>query len=396
MEAGQKTAQVTCLILFLMTLAQLGTDVYLPSFPAIKTALSTTNTYVQLTFSVFQAGFAVSQLVYGPLSDRFGRKPFLLVGVSLYFLSCIVAAMTSSIIWLLIARTVQGFGGGACSVIPRAIMQDSFSGKALAKINVYQSMTWSLIPISAPLLGSYIQHYLGWRYNFIFLSIISMLALILVFLFKETIKEKENSLTLKKVVIHYRDIFFHTPFFANLVGAIGIVSMLAAFNVTAPLLIQDTLHLSSVQYGWSIFVVAISFLIGIFINKQLMSKDWQDSRITSVGIYLIVVATLALLICAMFKHADIWMLLAPAMVLQLGSALVFPHCATKALQYFPSIAGKAAAVFGCSLFLGGTITSSIMSVLPVASLMPLAIVIAVITSMMVMAHIKTLSHESLT
>jgi len=396
MEVGKKTAQITCLILFLMTLAQIGTDVYLPSFPAIKAALLTTNTYVQLTFSVFLAGFAVSQLIYGPLSDRFGRKPFLIVGVSLYFLTSIIAAMTSSITLLLVARTVQGFGAGACSVIPRAIMQDSFSGKALTKINLYQSMVWSLIPISAPLLGSYIQHFLGWRYNFVFLAVISMLALILVFTFKETIKEKEDSLTLKKVVIHYQKIFFHTPFFANLIGAIGIVSMLAAFNVTAPLLIQDTLHLSSVQYGWSIFMVALSFLVGILINKHLISKDWQSNKIASVGIYLIGTSACALLVCATFKSFDVWMLLIPVMILQIGSALVFPNHATKALQYFPSITGKAAAVFGCSLFLGSTLTSSIMSVLPTVSLMPLAIVISVITGMMVMAHIKTLSHESFT
>lgn len=129
MAIDKKSVQLTCLILFLMTLAQIGTDVYLPSFPAIKTALLTTDTYVQLTFSVFLAGFAVSQLIYGPLSDRFGRKPFLIIGVSFYFLTSIVAAITSSITLLLVARTIQGFGAGACSVIPRAIMQDSFSGK---------------------------------------------------------------------------------------------------------------------------------------------------------------------------------------------------------------------------------------------------------------------------
>lgn len=392
---NNKTAQITLLILFLMTLAQIGTDIYLPSLPAIKQALMTTDTPVQLTFSVFLAGFAVSQLIYGPLSDRFGRKPFLLVGVSLYFITSIIAATTHTITILLIARVLQGMGAGACSVIPRAIMQDHFTGQELEKINLYQSMVWSLIPISAPLLGSYIQHYLGWRFNFVLLAIISMIALILTMRFQETLKKKECGLTIKKVASQYRQVFFHSRFFSNLVCAIGVISMLAAFNVSAPILIQDTLHLSSLQYGWSIFIVAMSFLIGALINRLLMIKSWQGNTIASLGIALICLAAIALAFCAFFNSFNIWMLLIPIMILQAGSALVFPNNSTKALQYFPNIAGKAAAVFGCSLFLGGTITSGIISVLPAQNLMPLALVILIITGIMLAAHLRVLTHDSL-
>src|ERR1700722_1881420 len=106
------TRFVTILILFLMTLTQVGTDVYLPSLPAIKLQLMTTNTYVQLTMSLFLAGSAISQLFYGPLSDRFGRKPFLLIGVSIFFLTSVIAAFVDSITILLILRTFQGLGAG--------------------------------------------------------------------------------------------------------------------------------------------------------------------------------------------------------------------------------------------------------------------------------------------
>lgn len=387
--------QITFLILFLMTLAQIGTDVYLPSFPAIKMTLLTTTALVQLTFSVFLAGFAVSQLIYGPLSDRFGRKPFLLIGVSLYFLTSIIAATTSSIYVLLIARTIQGMGAGACSVIPRAIMQDHFSGKELERINIYQSMSWSLVPIFAPLIGSYIQQYLGWRFNFIFLAIISLSALILIIMFKESIKEREASLTIRQVITHYRKVVFHNQFFANLVCAISIVSILAAFNVSAPILIQETLHLSSLQYGWSIFTVGMSFLIGALLNRFLITQGWLGNYIASIGIGLVTIAALTLVTCAVFKNFNVWMLLFPIMIMQVGSALIFPNNSTKALKYFPNIAGKAAAVFGCSLFLGSTITSGIISVLPTKSLMPLSLVILTITGIMLAAHLKILAHESL-
>ena len=110
-----KKRSVFVLILFLMTLLQMGSDIYLPSFPAIAAELQTDISYVQLTLSVFFGGFAVSQLIYGPLSDRFGRKPFLLIGVSIYCLMSMLAASATSITVLLIARILQGFGAGACS-----------------------------------------------------------------------------------------------------------------------------------------------------------------------------------------------------------------------------------------------------------------------------------------
>ena len=89
----------------------------------------------------------------GPVSDRYGQKPPLVFGVSIYFLMSILAAYTNSISILLIARAIQGFGAGSCSVIPRAIMRDCYTGRALEEMAIYQSMIWSIVPISAPLLS---------------------------------------------------------------------------------------------------------------------------------------------------------------------------------------------------------------------------------------------------
>ena len=136
----QNSAYIAFLILFLMIFMQIGTDLYLPSFPAIKEQLSTTNAWVQHTFSIFLAGFAISQLIFGTLADRYGRKPFLISGITVYFLMCIVSASAHSISTLLIARGIQGLGAGACTVMSRAIMRDSFSGKAFEKMLLYQTV----------------------------------------------------------------------------------------------------------------------------------------------------------------------------------------------------------------------------------------------------------------
>ncbi len=370
-----KNRFITILILFLMILAQIGTDVYLPSFPEIKAQFITTNALVQLTFSVFLLGFALSQLIYGPLADRYGRKFPLLTGVFIYFIMSLVAAITSSIEILLIARALQGVGAGACSVIPRAIMSDRFSGIALQKMTIYQAMVWSIIPISAPLIGSYIQHYLGWRFNFLLLSFISLTALIMCLFFKETYVPQEKKLSVKKILKDYRQIFFHQRLLCYLICATCVIGLVTLFNVSAPLFLRETLHLSAIQYGWSIFTVAISFIIGTIINRKLLTSK-SSLTIAWYGVVLTWIAGFLLLIFSFTNYLHLMELLIPIFIMQIGCALIFPSCAAKIMEFFPHMAGKIAAIFGFSISFGSMLASIIAALLPVHTLVPLAVVIA--------------------
>jgi|APSaa5957512535_1039671.scaffolds.fasta_scaffold148386_1 Bcr/CflA subfamily drug resistance transporter len=204
---------IAAITIFLLLILQMSTDIYLPSFPYIAQDLIATQTSVQLTLSLFLGGFAVSQLFYSPLSDYFGRKPILLFGILFFLLMNILSIFVVNIDQLLWLRFLAGVGGGSCSVVSRAITRDIFTGKSLEKIASYQLITWSIIPIIAPLIGSYIQHYSGWRYNFIFLSIIGILAVnIIYFLLPETrpIQHKPNSLQIKFTFKNYLRIPRHS------------------------------------------------------------------------------------------------------------------------------------------------------------------------------------------
>lgn len=363
---------VALLILFLMVLSQLATDLYLPSFPAIAIALGVSVSSVQLTFSGYLAGFALSQLVYGSLCDRYGRKPFLMIGIIIYFLMAIVSALSASIISLLISRVIQGIGAGACSVIPRAIMRDCFSGRELEKITIYQSIVWSFVPISAPLLGSYVQHYLGWQYNFILLACISLLALIMCLFFHETIVEKDAQAPISHILKQYISIMGNKRFYPPLLCAVCVICFLTAFNVSAPILIQKTIGVSTIQYGWSVFVVAVSFMVASVVNRLLSS--WIDvKKIVMIGFIFIFIAVLLMFIALIFSRLTLYSLLIPIMLIQVGSAFVFPGNVAKAMQVFPDKAGKSAAIFGMSIFSGGAIVSFFMSILPEHNLLPLTI-----------------------
>ena len=383
-----KKGLIVFLIFYLMTFVQIGTDLYLPSFPAIKSHFSTTATLVKLTFSVFVGCFAVSQLFYGPFVDRFGRKPFLLIGVSLYFIMSLVAATAQSIEVLLVARALQGIGAGACSVIPRAIMRDCFSGDKLQQIMIYQALIWSFIPVTAPLLGSYIQHYLGWRYNFVALSIAAFIALLCIVIYRDTIKKPESALNFTVVMQAYKQIICYLPFFTYLICVVGVISAIAAFNVSAPLIIQQTLHYSSVQYGWSVVAVGLGFLLGLLANRVLL-KRYSGDRITLYGLFIVMAAVAVLVVFAFFTRFNLWMLLSPVVLLMWGLAFIFPNSAAKVMQFFPDRAGKAAALLGFATFTGSMLTSVVMSVLPEDSLWPLAIVLIALVIMMALGFVQS-------
>ncbi|OGT67897.1 MAG: hypothetical protein A3J38_02210 [Gammaproteobacteria bacterium RIFCSPHIGHO2_12_FULL_45_9] len=383
---------IAALILLLMLVGQIGTDVYLASLPAIHVALQTSLRQVQYTFSVFLAGFAVSQLCYGPLSDRYGRRPLILWGLMLYSVAGLWCFLSTHIAELLFARVLQGVGAGACTVVARAIMRDVFDGKDLDKINIYQSMVWSMVPISAPLIGSYIQQYLGWRYNFLFLVLISV-TLLLACWFKlpETHQTRESVLHIKNILDDYKNILCHQQFIAYLLFCTCIVSLFAIFNVSAPLIIQILFKQSVVVYGWSVLSVAITFTVGSLISRVL-TRQLSSKKLMLLGVSIIVLADLAWMLINTRGQSSLYTFLMPFMLIQIGSAFAFPSAAAESMRLYTQKSGKVAAIFGCTLFLGSAISSGIMSRLPVTNLIPFSIMLTVLIVMMVLAYVLILKY----
>ena len=374
-------------VLLLIILAQAGTDIYLPSLPAIKIALRTDIGYVQLTVSVFLASFALSQLIYGPLSDRFGRKLIVIFATGLYCLMSLLAACSTSIIQLLIVRAVQGVGAGGCSLISRSIVRDRFSGRELETIAVYLSLVWSLVPVLAPLLGSYVQHYLGWQYNFILLMVTSLIVFMMSLCFKETLLEKDKRLHFNDVFIQYIRIITNKKFLAPLFCAMGAVNLLIAFNVSAPVIIQEVIGLSTIEYGWSIFTVAVTYMLGVIVNRILM-RFYQNDQIVGFGIVLLFLGAGLLYYTLFFKKLSLVLFLVPIIFMELGAAFIYPGSMAKTMDIFPDKAGKASAVFGSGLFLSGTVTSALISFLPMHNLLSLASITMAISILTLMAHYK--------
>jgi MFS transporter, DHA1 family, multidrug resistance protein len=159
------------LIAALMAMTAMTIDINLPAIPVTAEALGASLTTTQLTVTIFFGGFAVGQLVWGPLSDRIGRKPGVLVGTAVYVVATVGCALAPSIEALLALRAVQGFGAGAGSVLSRAIIRDLFEGPQMARILSLALAAFITAPIVAPSIGAVILGFASWRWIFGFLAI---------------------------------------------------------------------------------------------------------------------------------------------------------------------------------------------------------------------------------
>src|SRR5262249_36510007 len=158
---------LTGLLAVLTGIGPLSVDMYLPSWPEMARLLNATPAQVQLTISVYLIGFAIGQVIYGPLSDRHGRKPVLLAATALFIFASVICTVARSIEVLIAARALQALGGAGMMVLPRAIVRDLYEGVYVAREMARMAAVMALTPVVAPLLGGVLETAFGWRSNFV-------------------------------------------------------------------------------------------------------------------------------------------------------------------------------------------------------------------------------------
>src|SRR6185312_6772005 len=209
-----KSTSIILILCLITTMGRFVMDNYLPSLPAISQAFHAPASHVQLTITLYIFGFGLSQLIYGPLSDRYGRKKILIGGLILFLIANTFCAFAHSLTLLLMARLLSGIGMGVCGVLNRAIASDCFHGAAFSKAWSYTTTTLVIVLILAPIIGSGVQEILGWQANFMIATIFVSLSLFLI-LFKlpETNPANQlHSLSIKSVCHNYKNLLFSKSF----------------------------------------------------------------------------------------------------------------------------------------------------------------------------------------
>lgn len=367
-----KLIVIICLI---SSLARFVLDSYLPSMPSIQDYFRLTSAAVQWTMTYYLLGFSLSQLVYGPLSDRFGRRPVMLIGMSIFFLGSLVCSLASSPVILFFSRVIAGVGAGSCGVLNRAIASDTFKGAEFTKAWSYTTTTLVFTLIFAPVIGSVVQEYLGWRANFILATGAVAMVLLLAWQYlPETIHQKlsTSEFSVKQVLSDYRFILFSPSFLIGTLCYTFAFSGLILYFQISPLLYIDVLNLSAKQYGLSSIAIALSYLLGGMVVNKFAHRFTHHTMI-AIGTVLLIVGGVLMIAASCVKHVEVMCVLIPAAIYVLGARIIIPNAIASSMKEFRHMNGSSSALIGFVQMMGSTIISLILTVFNNQSAIPLGV-----------------------
>ena len=371
---------MTVLLGALIAIAPLAMDIYLASMPSMTRALSATPEQVQLTLSLYMYGWGVSQLLVGPLTDRFGRRPALIAGLVLFVVASVACAASRSIETLIAARIAQAIGMGTVAVVPRAIVRDLYSGEGAARMLSLMGIVLGVAPIVAPIIGSHLHVWFGWQSNFIFVAAYGAIALAcVVATFPETIRARNARATAPAVVLaNYGRVLRSRPYIGYMLIAAFTSSGLFAFLAGSAFVFVSVIGTGERGFGFLFGAVMLGNIIGATIGSRLVTRLGID-RMLAYSTALMLFAGVALAALAWARVAHPLAIVAPMFLFMVALMTTMPQATAGALSAFPEIAGSAASLLLFCQFVLASTAALIVGVTFDGSQRPMATTIAATT-----------------
>ncbi|MGP9435188.1 purine nucleoside transporter PunC [Ewingella sp. AOP8-B2-18] len=329
-------------MLYLAGLSMLGflaTDMYLPAFSAMQTSLVTTPGLISASLSIFLGGFAIGQLVWGPLSDRMGRRPVLIAGLTLFALGCLGMLWVENIYLLLGLRFLQAIGVCAAAVSWQALVVDRYSSEVAKRTFATIMPLVALSPALAPLLGAWVLNHFDWQAIFALLLAVGVLLLAFSFRIKEA---KKASGEKKADNISFFRLMASPAFSGNVMIYAACSAGFFAWLTGSPFILSDMGYTPGV-IGLSYVPQTIAFLVGGFGCRLLIAKI-DGNRILPWLLAGYTLSVVALYLVATLTHATLITLLIPFCLMALVNGACYPIVVANALMSFPANTGKAAAL----------------------------------------------------
>lgn len=340
----------------LLTLPILSTDIYLPSLNEIGNFYHANTLQVQLTLTGYFFTFAIVQLIYGSLSDCFGRKPVCLLTLLIYSMVTLLCAFSTSIHMLIFLRCLQALGAGS-AILTFAIIRDLYEGRQVAKIIAYMSAVVALSPIISPIIGSYIQSCLAWQWDFILLALIGLILLLLCYwILPETNRHiGKTPFFFKQLFLDYRRLLNDRNYMLHSLAAAFAFGALFAYVSGFPYVL-NLMGYSPLLFGWIFAVAAIGYVLGAFTNGKLVCFFGMN-LMGRIGIMSLVGGAIVMTLMCRLYPLNIITMVIPQIVCEFGIAIVISISVTKALQPIPHYAGAGSALLGFLRFLLAALSS---------------------------------------
>jgi DHA1 family bicyclomycin/chloramphenicol resistance-like MFS transporter len=364
------------LLTALVALGPVSISLYVPSMPSLAVEFRATPGLVLQSFTIFIAGFAAAQLVYGPLADRFGRRPVLIGGLVLYIVASLACAQSTSIDAFLVARLVQGLGACVGPVVARAIVRDRFERADAVRAFAFIGTAIALAPALGPLIGGFLEVWFGWRSAFLFLIGYGLLMTGLVLArLEETIPQRDASATDPvRLLRNYASLLSNARYLGYLAPVTFCFGGLFAYNATAPFLIIDGLGLSPDRFGMLAIFTVSTYATGSWLAGRLEGR-FSTRHTVITGLAAAGLAAVSML--ALAGELSLARVIGPMMLFVFGFGLLIPACTAAALHPFPRIAGSASAMMGFLQMGVGALGSLILSQIHDGTAVPLGLVMVI-------------------
>ena len=360
--ARMSETRTTVIGALLTAIGPISMAIYTPAMPELVHAFSTTEAAIKMSLSLYFAGFAVAQLVAGPVSDAFGRKTASLSFLLIYFIGSLVAAFAPTAEWVLVGRLVQGIGASVGVTVSRAIVRDQFSGGDAARIINTMGIILAIGPSLGPTIGGLALAAFGWRS--VFLLMIGFGAL-LVFLstvcMRETTVPDRTRLKPRRLLEAYTEILRLPRFLFTALVLAGAVGSMYAQAAVLPFIMIERVGLTPTQFGMSMLMQSGFYLMGSA-TLRTISRWLPAERAPMVGFAFSVTGALAMALSVHLLQPSFVSIMVPVAFCAFGIAFIVPYVTTAGLMPFPHIAGSASAMLGflqmSAGFIGGVAAAS--------------------------------------
>lgn len=347
----------------LAAIGPMSMSLYTPAMTEIVHAFGTTDALVKLTLSIYFAGFCFAQLICGPLSDGFGRRPITIAFMGIYLAASVLALFSGSIEVLLAARFLQGIGSAVGVTVSRAIVRDLFTHEASARVMNLIGIVIAIGPAISPTLGGFTMEFFGWHAIFVVMVILGLLVVLMaLFVIKETVARDLSRIRPRELVRSYRTLLTSRHFIYASLGVGGTTGALYTAATILPFILMGRVGMSATHFGMGLLLQTGSYLAGGLLFRRLMT--FYNPRLLAMAGYLaIVIAGSIIIVLLSFLEPSYLLVMAPMALFAFGIALVMPVMTLAGMAPFPGMAGAASALMGFFQMGGGLVGGAIAALM---------------------------------
>lgn len=372
------TLALTGVLALLQAMGPISTDTYLPSLPSIAVRLDAPVSTVQLTLSAFLVGFAIAQIVYGPFSDRYGRKPVLMIALSVFAVATLVCALASSIEVLIGARFLQALGAAGPVVLSRSIVRDLYEGRRAGTELSRMATIMGVMPAIAPTFGGFLDAWFGWRSTFVTVFLLgAAITALVVFALPETLRERtEERLTMRTFFSGFAPVIADRGYRVYVAIVCFTYAGIFSFVSASSFVFQSIYGVSPIGFGMIFGLCAIAYVSGTLLGQRLL-KRLGVGQALGVGCAFLAFGGLAMIAALAVGFDEPAAIFIPSMIYMMGVGQTLPLAMAAALMPFAKRAGSASSLLGFVQMVFAALVGAAIGIVLGDSAWPLALFLAV-------------------